>query len=366
VSFKVDQLLASASKLAEALRPAGSGALNRAVKLANDAGALRDRVHGAWQAHRNGGVAMLDKSGPPSINDVLDDWWQRHALVTLKESTRDSYQAPLARIRTAFGHLDACGVSPAHLERYQQWRALSSEAAAKKEGSLLTSALTFAAKHGLIDYNPLKGHASRADFVRHQQVLRQPEPQELDAFCELNPSLAGYVRLKQATGLGQIRLLSIDLDKHWDGTTLQLPARRGESEFEQSDDAIAAAIDVILDGRPAEGPLFLNSRGTRVKIASFRSSFRRAMTKYVSAGGQRFCEQEIPQFSGQIRLARPEPAPMPAAEAPAMAAETEVEAEAPSAAESIAERVRKMNFADSMLMPPSKHDLRHHIHAPGG
>jgi len=343
-----------------------SALLNSPIKFGNT-------LHQTWKDRIGDADAALQKESPVTMSDVFDQWWDEYVMAQLKPSTRESYHLPLRRVRLAFGHLEPGAIGPAHAERYRTWRAEKSKATAKKEISVLSSAMTFAAEQGLIEYNPLRGHSSRADFERDCAGNRTPGTDEVQAFCDLNPHLKGYVDLKLITGLKQRRLLAIDLSSDWDGATLKLPARRGDDEYSQSGKALASAIAAILEERLPVGPLFLNTQGRRVKASSFRSSWRRAMLKYQQSGSRKFSEQDI-QRSGSATATGTKPT----RKAPKIAIEPTVEsaidpvepanAEQPeplTAAQSIAARVRNFNFAQSMMMPPAPEEPRNQVHSPG-
>jgi hypothetical protein len=347
VSFKINSLLASTRKLASSWK-LGTGS-------------------------RAPARAGYTQSRPTAtMNDVLDQWWSEYVMVRLKESTRESYAPLLHRIRQSFGHMDPGAIGPAHADRYRDWRAQESKATAKKEYSILSSTLTFAADRDYIPYNPLKGQASRADFERHRDCNRVPTQAELDAFCEVNPGMQGFVELKQLTGLKQDRLLSINLTDHWDGATLHLPGRRLDKEFAESSAELTAVIEKILDGRLPVGPLFLNTQGKRVKGSSFRSAWRRAMIRFEKAGGTKFSEQDIARAADLkvARLVKPAQPEVAAEAPPAAAPEAEAGPEVPasaeermSAEESIAVRVRNVKFAQSMMMPPAVQEPRSQLRA---
>lgn len=332
---------------------------------------LSNALQQTWKDRVGDTGAALQKQTPATMSDVFDQWWDDYVMAQLKPSTQESYHLPLQRVRMAFGHLDPSAIGPAHAERYQVWRAEKSKATAKKEISVLSSALTFAAERGLIEYNPLRGHTSRADFERDCAGNRIPSSDEIQAFCDVNPHLKGYIDLKLITGLKQGRLLSINLTPDWDGSTLHLPAHRGDDKYTQSSDALASVIAAILDERLPDGPLFLNTQGRRVKASSFRSSWRRAMAKYQQSGGRKFSEQDI-QRTGSVTATRKEAtretpvvAIAPTVEPAADSAEPSdsTQPEPMTAAQSIAARVRNFNFAQSMMMPPAPQEPRNHVHS---
>lgn len=225
-----------------------------------------------------------------TMNDLFDAWWTGYVLPYLKESTHESYGFGLQQLRLEFGDYRPERIRVADAYRY---RATRPRVAGNREMSILSSALSYGVEIGAIERNVLRGQITRRGGNAEPVRDRVPTLEEIEAFCEANPRLKGYVSLKLLTGLRQGQLLAINLTEHWNGTTLHPPASKGGKDTRYKGQRLGEAIAFILHGRLPVGPLFANRRGKRESATGFKSKWARAMAKYVAAGGERFNEHDI-------------------------------------------------------------------------
>lgn len=234
------------------------------------------------------------------MNHVFDSWWAEYVIPYLAESTREGYRHYLKKLRLVFGHLPPDILKPTHVFQYKNNRRDKDgnqlTTAANREAAVLSSAMNHAVRQGWIEKNILKPACTKIGQYKETPRKRSPSREELERFCEINPKLRGYVTLKRITGLRQGQLLAIDLTRHYDGRYLSPPNSKGGRENQYEGGSLVETIDAILGRRIPRGPLFLNRMGNPVKPSGFKSSWRRAMKKFVDQGGEKFNEHDIRKF----------------------------------------------------------------------
>ncbi len=241
-----------------------------------------------------------------TMNNLFDEWWKGYVVQYLKPATQESYEQHLKPLRRVFGHLRPHTIKPFHALRYRKERIQQGKkVSGNREVSVLSSALTYGVEIGVIEYNPLRGQLPRKGIAKEKKRDRVPSSDEIAAFLAVEGQpkvLRGYVALKRITGLRMSQLLSIDLGEQFrDGELLIDGSDRGGKGGKDTDyhgDALEAVIEFILYDRYGTtglkvGPLFTTRRGFAYTRSGFNSIWRRAMDRYVKAGGAKFNEHDI-------------------------------------------------------------------------
>lgn len=265
-----------------------------------------------WFA-KTGGVDDLQRL---TVESMLDTFMAEYVAMYLAESTFDSYKYHLLPLKKVFGHLHPRVIEPHMVYRYMDDRP---RVAGNREASVLSSALTFAVEKGWIKTNLLYKNIRRRGARKENPRKRLPTYGELQSFTTgtytsyhrpdlKSPSseelpicpdwLKGYVALKMITGLRQGQMLAINLTEHWDNDKGQLypPTSKGGADTRYHGEGLRVVIKSILGDRLPRGTLFTNTHGRAITASGFRSSWRRAMERYVAAGFEKFNEHDIRKY----------------------------------------------------------------------
>ena len=227
------------------------------------------------------------------MGECLEAFYREYVLGSLSPGSHESYRHGVNKLKVAFAHMRPGNIKPSHAYAYRKKRAEAHLPAANREVSILSSCLTFAVENGWIDHNPLRGQITRRGKYAEKPRTREPSYDELAKFCDVVPSLRGYVILKLATSLRKGQMLALDLSNHWDAPNQELrpPVSKGGKDTIYED--AGPLVKLILKDRIPRGPLFCNEKGARHTITGFNSKWQRAMRKYVRQGGEHFREHDI-------------------------------------------------------------------------
>ncbi len=261
---------------------------------------LGDTEKEAWRTWFERTGELPTDSQVIDMNYVFDSWWAEYVIPHLADGTQDSYRHYLKKLRLVFGHLPPGALKPTHVFRYKDRRRDQNgnhlTITANREAAALSSAMNHAVRKGWIEKNVIQPACTKVGPYKETPRKRSPSQEELEKFCDINPHLRGYVTLKSITGLRQGQLLAIDLTRHYDGRYLTPPTSKGGRENQYEGESLVHTINAILDNRIPRGPLFLNRNGNPVTSSGFKSSWRRAMKKFVDQGGEKFNEHDIRKY----------------------------------------------------------------------
>lgn len=261
---------------------------------------LGDTEQEAWRTWFERTGELPTEKQVIDMNYVFDSWWAEYVIRYLSESTHESYRHYLKKLRKVFGHLPPGALKPAHVFRYKDERRDANghqlTVTANREAAVLSSAMNHAVRKGWVDANVLKPACTKLGPYKESPRTRVPSAEELEAFCDLNPRLRGYVTLKRITGLRQGQLLAIDLTRHYDGVYLCPPASKGGTSNRYEGETLIETINLILGSRVPRGPLFLNQHRKPLTSSALKSAWKRAMKKYVELGGEKFNEHDIRKY----------------------------------------------------------------------
>lgn len=219
-----------------------------------------------------------------NMEQLFDEWYAQYVMVELAPATQEAYRHYLKPLRAAFGHMRPSSVRPVHAYQYLAGRP---RVAGNREVSVLSKALSFAVRSGLIERNLLRGQIERNPEKPRSRV---PSASELESFLDgASDTLRHYVALKRLTGLRRGQLLDLKWSD-WDGETLTVRAAKGGRDTHYSGAALSMALDQI--GRRGNH-IFVRRDGERYTPHGFSSLFKRRMEAYVERGGERFNEHDI-------------------------------------------------------------------------
>lgn len=220
------------------------------------------------------------------MSEIFDAYYLDE-VSKLAESTQESYRFYLAPLRVSFGAMRPADIQPIHAYRYLDGRP---PVAGNRELSVLSRALTFAVRKGIVDRNVLRGQVDRNS---ERPRKRLPSAPELESFLVgASDTLRHYVALKRLTGLRRGQLLALKWSD-WDGQKLSVSASKGGRDVHYHGVALEKVVDAIL--RRGEY-LFVTRDGRGYSPNGFSSIFKRHMANYVNKGGDRFNEHDIRAF----------------------------------------------------------------------
>jgi len=217
--------------------------------------------------------------------------FDRYAMEVLPKKaprTQESYLAALTRLRPVFGNMLVSAVKPRHVYAYMDRRP---DIAGNREKATLSAVMTECVRWGVIDRNLVREVRRNKEEVRSRYV----DDSELLLFREhCSPFLKAYVELKMLTGLRQGQLLALAAAA-WDGKRLRVPAAKGGKPVHYSGTGLFDAIERLKALQ--KGPIYTHIVGDRNATSytegGFRAIWRRAMKKYIEAGGERFREHDL-------------------------------------------------------------------------
>ena len=153
-----------------------------------------------------------------------------------------------------------------------------------RDMAALASAWAYAAAAGLVSENPIIRVRRNRETPRKRYVSDEELGQFLAHCC--GRRLRAYVSLKLATGLRQGQLLALTW-ADWDGDALTVAPAKGGRETVYTGAELGAAIEAVRRAWAGRDFLF------GVSGDALRMRWRRAMRRFVAAGGSRFREHDL-------------------------------------------------------------------------
>ena len=146
---------------------------------------------------------------------------------------------------------------------------------------------------GLVQRNPCREIKRNKEVTRDRYVTDE----ELEASKEICPEwLKLYLPIKSLTGLRQQDMLVLKKeDVREEGTLLFVrPQKTQTTTKKQFLIALSPELSSLMKSLPQHGPYFFQTRtGNPYSGSGFRSIWTRLMSKFVSAGHERFREHDI-------------------------------------------------------------------------
>ena len=220
-----------------------------------------------------------------TIGELLDRYLLE-VVPNKAERTQADNRQEVRFLRTFFGRMVCTHVEPRHIAEYVDKRAAKTRA--NREVALLSHAFNKARLWGICTSNPCSVPGIRnAERARDRYVTDQ----EIENFKKECPSwLKDYVDLKLLLGLRQgdmLKLSWLNVAESSISVATQKTSKRLAIQR-------TPEINEILDRLPkGSQTLFATRSGSMYSLRGFKSTWQRAMAKYVSAGGQRFTEHDL-------------------------------------------------------------------------
>ena len=229
----------------------------------------------------------LDNEHIGSVNWLIDWYMEEIAPAILSERTMTDRKACFKKLKVYFKDTDASRLKPHHIQQYVSRRATEAPRRARMEYVSLSQVFRFARRWGFVAENPatdifLPKTPPRDRYVTHD---------ELQTFVKMNDSWAGPMALL-GYALGQ-RLSDI----------LALTYNSNELIFKTQKTKKRACIQMTaylerlirrINPKVEKGELIvLNQAGGAYDRHSFGHRWRRAMNRFVEAGGERFTFHDL-------------------------------------------------------------------------
>lgn len=223
-------------------------------------------------------------AGPLRTMSQILDAYMADEVSQKAESTQKAYGYYVAALRASFGAMRPQDVRPIHAYQYLDGRP---RVAGNREISVLTKALTYAVKKGVVERNLLKGQVEKNPEPSRKRL---PEAAEIESFLhKANPTLRYYVALKRITGLRRGQLLKLTWED-WDGESLKAPGTKGGRDVVYHGEALEEVMGTIPR---SGGNVFVRQDGEPYTPSGFSSIFKRQMVKFIQRGGEKFNEHDI-------------------------------------------------------------------------
>lgn len=263
-------------------------------------GATEAEAWSVWYSRVSGPTTAIS-----TIGDVLDRY-AREVVPSLSPKSQKDYLRAIIHLRAFFGRMSPGGLLPRHVYAYMAKRP---PVTGNRERSVLSAAMSYAVRWGLLDRNLVR-EASRTKEKARERYVTDAEVEAFLVHC--SPFLRSYCALKLITGLRQGQLLALRRSD-WDAKTQALTARAAKGgrtvvyRGELVADAVAA-IRAAAPGPAASLCLISAGHGGRYTTDGFRAIWQRAMRKHVDAGGVRFREHDlrakVASDQGDLEVAR--------------------------------------------------------------
>ena len=231
-------------------------------------------------------IQLPDTSVITTVAGLLD----RYLLEVVPgkaERTQADNRQEIRFLRAFFGAMDLQSVAPATVAQYVQTRKAVTRA--NREVALLSHAFNKARLWGISSsQNPCSIPGIRNSEKARDRYVTDEEIIEFKKECP--QWLRHYVELKLLLGLRQQDMLKLSwLNVTENGISVATRKTSKRLVIQRTSE-----INEILDHFPNDsGPLFKTKSGTEYTSRGFKSTWQRAMVKYVSNGGQRFTEHDL-------------------------------------------------------------------------
>lgn len=222
-----------------------------------------------------------------SVNWLIDWYMNEIAPGILSERTIVDRRACFKKLKTYFKDTDASRLKPHHIQKYVSERAKEAPRRAVMEYVSLSQVFRFARRWGFVVDNPatdifLPKTPPRDRYVTHE---------ELQTFVQMNDSWAGPMALL-GYALGQ-RLSDI-LALTYDAKELIFKTQKTKKRAcIQVTPYLERLIRRINPDVQVGDLIVKNAKGGKYDAVSFGHRWRRAMGKFVEAGGERFTFHDL-------------------------------------------------------------------------
>lgn len=241
-------------------------------------------------------------AAPKTVSALLEAFLKhRETQVRAKQvskRTLEDNEQEAKTLRLVFGQMPASAVKRPHVARFLRERTDKdgnpAPVRANREAALLSSAFSWAM--GLRDWgieeNPCYGVRRNTERPRRRYI----ETSELARWKRTAPDrLRAYVLLKRLTGSRQGELLALTRADITDkGLRLGI-SKTGRIKIVRWSWALKTTVDAVLKlhGEVAKIALFPAKQGGPLSSRGFKTLWARSMQPYLSAGGERFRENDI-------------------------------------------------------------------------
>lgn len=206
------------------------------------------------------------------------------------ERTQQDNRQELRFLRAAFGQMPVASVTAVNVAAYRDAR--EAKTRGNREIALLSHVFNYAIRWGLRTDNPCAVPGLR---VRERPRSRYVTDEELAAFKALCPAwLQNYLDLKSLIGARQQDMLALQWsDALSDGICIT-PKKTAGSTGKRIKIARTEEINAVLQRIPRKTNLLFPTRtGEAYTRMGFGAVWRKIMTKFVEAGGERFTEHDL-------------------------------------------------------------------------
>lgn len=245
-------------------------------------GATLSEAYRTWHAH-------VEPDEVVTISDAIARY-AREVVPDLATRTQSDYQRALDRLLPVFGAMAPADLLPVHVYQYMDRRART---VANRDRAVLSAVMNKCVRWGLVSRNLVREVERNKETPRDRYVT-DAEFASFRRHC--SRFLLAYLDLKMLTGLRQGQLLALTRSA-WNGERLVVPGVKRGKTVSYYGDGLAEAIEAVIGlhrGRALRSIfLFATRSGGRYTGDGFRAIWRRAMTKFVTAGGLRFTEHDL-------------------------------------------------------------------------
>lgn len=223
-----------------------------------------------------------------TVGDLLDRYI-REVMPHKAPRTQKDNLGEVRYLRSFFGAMGLGAVEPKHVAQYRDSR--SAKTRGNREVALLSHAFTKAAEWGLVVTNPCREVKRNKEKPRDRYITDA----QLETFKEICPSwLKQYIDVKLQTGLRQQDLLRLARVSSTETHLVVCPMKTKDSTRKRLAICLTPSLISSLNSLPKRGTFYFTTRvGNPYSSSGFGSIWRRLMTKYVSAGHERFHEHDI-------------------------------------------------------------------------